>query len=166
MFFAGTFPLTIDAKNRLSIPFQVRDKMMSESDGRSFYVVPGRRPGTLMLYQNKYFETTRGSGRSIDRASAATYEWVQFEYSQCTLIDPDNQGRLLIPERLLKRAKLDREVVLMGVQDHLELWDRQAYEQFEEAGWQGYAENREPAMRELRELDEQAAVAAVPQPTA
>lgn len=143
--------MTIDAKSRLSVPFVVRDKMTREEDGKLFYVLPGRRRGTLMLFPDKYFERTRLNDYPAERISAETYTYQQFEYSQAALLEPDSQGRLLIPERLLKRAGIEREVALIGVQDHLELWDREAFEQFEAQRWEGYESARDEAMAELHE---------------
>ena len=153
MFFVGSYPLTVDAKSRVSVPFQVRDRMMGgEQEGRAFYVLPGRRAGTLMLFPNRYFEQSRPSRFATDRMSDAAFEWTQFEYSQSVLLEPDSQGRVLIPDRLLKRAGIGREVALVGVHDHLELWDRAAFERFEEESWQAYAERRESALSELRDI--------------
>ena len=43
------------------------------------------------------------------------------------LAELDKQGRVLVPPALLKHAGLGREVVVAGVHDHLEIWDRQAW---------------------------------------
>ncbi len=149
MFFVGAFPLTIDAKNRLSIPFVVRDQMVRETDGRAYYVVPGRRRGTLRLYPNAYFENLRDHFYQADAFSEETFTWAQFEYSQAVLLEADNQGRVTIPERLLKWAGLQREITLCGVHDHLEVWDRAAYDAFEAEGWERYEQMRAHAMSEL-----------------
>jgi MraZ protein len=152
MFFVGSYPLTIDAKGRLSVPFVVRDKMTREQDGKYFYVLPGRRRGTLMLYPDKYFEQTRLHGYPADQVTDPTYAFQQFEYSQAALLEPDSQFRISVPERLLKRAGISREATLIGVQDHLELWDRETYDQFEEAQWQDYESKRPAAIDELYAL--------------
>jgi MraZ protein len=151
VFLVGTYELTIDAKNRLSIPFAIRRKLDERRDGHSFYVLPGQRQGTLALYPEVYFEGLRPVPPA-ESLSEDTHRWRQFEFSQCALLDPDGQGRVLIPERLLKRAGLGKEVTLIGVQDHLELWDRRTHEEFENGQWAQYAENRAKAMQELRAL--------------
>lgn len=161
MFFVGTYPLTIDSKCRLSIPFVVRDRMMAEADGRAFFVLPGRNQGTLVLYPNQYFEQTRRHAFPSQQLTDEAYAWQQFEFSQSALVEPDSQGRILIPDRLLKRAGLVKEVVLIGVQDHLELWPREAYEAFEAQQWQDYGARRQQAVEELTQLG---AFAASPPP--
>jgi MraZ protein len=147
VFLVGTYELVIDAKNRLSIPFPIRRKLTEHS----FYVVPGYRPRTLALYPERYFEELRPVP-PVEALSDHALQWRQFEYSQCALLEPDGQGRILLPERLLRRAGIGRNVVLIGVQDHLELWNRDDFEQFEQSQWQSLAENRARAMQELKEF--------------
>lgn len=151
MFFVGMYELTIDSKNRLSIPHAIRSKMNCDADGRSFYVVPGQRRGTLAVYPERYFERTRDRIPSPEQLSEEGYQWRQFEYSQSALLDPDNQGRILIPERLLRRSGVSREVTLIGVQDRLELWNRAEFDAFQDGKWPDYPQHRAKAMRELRE---------------
>lgn len=166
MLFVGTYPVSIDAKSRLSVPYVVRDRMMRDEDGRAFYVVPGRRRGTLMLFPDKYYERRMASAVPSDAISDATYEYSQFEHSQTALVEPDTQGRILIPERLLKRVGIGKEATLIGVHDHLELWDRKGYELFEEHGWQKHPEGRSGAVKELREQSPPAAASGMAAPAA
>jgi MraZ protein len=152
MFLAGTFELTIDAKNRLSIPFVLRRKLDPERDGHALYVVPGRRTGTLALYPEKYYERLRADLPGDDALSDEAFAYRQFESSQSALLDPDGQGRVLIPERLLKRAGMDKDVTLIAVRDHLELWQRADFEAFEAEMWGAYPQKRTQAMDEMKQL--------------
>jgi DNA-binding transcriptional regulator/RsmH inhibitor MraZ len=65
-----------------------------------------------------------------------------------------------LPERLLRRTGIDKEVVLIGGQDHLELWNRAEFEAFEQAQWQNVDKNRAQAMEELKVYASPVAVAA------
>jgi MraZ protein len=150
MYFVGVYELTIDSKNRLSIPHPVRSKINADSDGRAFYVVPGRRRGILAVYPEHYYERLRRFVPPEEQLSESTQAWRQFELSQSVLLDPDNQGRILIPERLLKWGKIQKQVTLIGVQDHLEIWNREEYGRFEQEHWDDYSERRARAMKELR----------------
>ncbi len=147
MFLVGTYELVIDAKNRLSIPFNIRRKL----DEHSFYALPGGRPRTLDLYPESYFEKLRPVPPA-EYLSDSTLEYHRFELSQTGLLETDSQGRILLPDRLLKRAGIGKDVVLIGVQDHLELWNRGEFEEFETRQWEKLAENRARAMQELRAL--------------
>ena len=157
MFFVGTYELAVDGKGRVSIPQAIRTRMNYETDGRSFYVVPGQRKGTLTLYPDLHFERLRKEEPAAELLSEETYEWRQFEYSQSALLDPDSQGRILVPERLRKRAGIDKEVTLIGVQDRLELWDRAAFDAFQDERWPAYPEERVRARREIRAMQKMVA---------
>ena len=152
MFFTGTYELTVDNKNRLSIPFAVRRKLSEERDGHAFYVVPGRRPGTLDLYAEKYYERLRADLPADDSLSDEAYAYRQFEYSQSALLDPDAQGRVLIPERLLKHAGLEKDVVLLAVRDHLEVWRKADFDAFDAGMWPDYPQKRAQAIAEMKNL--------------
>lgn len=152
MFFTGTYELTIDNKNRLSIPFAVRRKLGEERDGHAFYVMPGRRPGTLALYAEKYYERLRADLPSDDSLSDEAYAYRQFEYSQSALLDPDAQGRVLIPDRLVKHAGLEKDVVLIAVRDHLEIWRKAEFAAFDASMWPDYPQKRAQALAEMKNL--------------
>ncbi len=154
MFLAGTFELSIDSKNRLSVPFAIRRKLNDDRDGHALYVVPGRRPNTLALYPEKHYERLRVDLPADDALSEETFAYRQFEASQSALLDPDGQGRVLIPERLLKRAGIGKEVALIAVRDHLELWNRADFEAFETEMWNGYPQKRTQAVEEMKSLVE------------
>ncbi len=158
--FVGTHELTIDSKNRLSIPYAVRSKLNPEKHGRCFYVLPGRRLGTLDLYPDLVFERGRQDTPASDRLSDEALAWLQFESSQTWLLDPDDQGRVLIPARLLKRAGLERDVVLIGVRDHMELWSKAAFEKFELERWTEYPAQRARAAEEIAKMRDAAAAQA------
>lgn len=150
----GSYDLTIDQKNRLSVPFAVRRKLDETNTGHSFYVMPGRRPGTLALYPEKVFERKRSNPPADEDLSDEAYEWRQWELSQTVLVDPDGQGRLLLPDRLLKRVEIESEVTLNGMHDHLELWSREAFTKFDDSKWPNYSERWVKAKGETRALEE------------
>jgi MraZ protein len=48
-------------------------------------------------------------------------------FSGAAEVTPDKQGRVMVPAALAKHARLERDVVVAGVHDHLEIWDRAAW---------------------------------------
>lgn len=147
--YTGNYELKIDEKGRISVPFQIRDNLDPNVHGKAYYIGPGRVAGTLWLCADKHYRSQRVEMPHCDRLSPAAYRWQQWEASQTQFVVPDSQGRVLIPERLLTFSRLPREVVLIGMFDHMEIWARDAFTAFEEKGWQDFAELREPAMKEL-----------------
>ncbi len=119
MLLTGTFARSVDDKQRLAIPKSLREAL---SPAKALYVAPGT-DGSLAIY------TEESLARLADRlaqASPAGPEVRAFNrmfFAQVQRVEIDGQGRIRLPAELAKLAGIDREAVLLGVQDHLELWD-------------------------------------------
>ena len=124
----GEHDLTIDDKNRLLVPADVRKLMNSERDGDAFFLVIGvnRKP---WLYPEKYYETMVGQVPSDITPDKDLLSRDQLLFGMASRLEWDKQGRVLVPDKTLKRTGLGRDVTLIGVRDHLELWNRTDWEQ-------------------------------------
>lgn len=138
MIFTGTYELTVDPKNRLSIPAGVRSAMDPERDGARFYLVPGGRKGTLALYGDRYFERYAEECHSSLQATDEKDDFEQVFYSMATLLDIDKQGRVVLPQRILDYAGLGKKVTLAGRRDHLVIWNRDDFRAFMDKNWDRY----------------------------
>ncbi len=131
MVFAGTFEHTIDAKSRVAIPAQVRAQVgKTGRNGKAaavrFWVAMGER-GSLCLYTPSAFKVLSAelARRPDDTDELDRYE--RYFYSLATEVEMDSAGRIRLPETLIKLAKLDKDVVLIGVNDRIEIRDRQTW---------------------------------------
>lgn len=150
MLLTGRYDCVVDAKNRVSIPFSIRKMLSAAEDGKAYYALPGRRTGTISIYPDRYYERTiRPPMPAGTELSDPAYEWLQFECGQTATLEEDSQGRVLIPEWLLKRAGIEKEATLIGVRDHMELWDRKTYESFLNRLWPTYSDLRASTADEL-----------------
>ena len=125
----GEYQHVIDGKNRVLISNKLRSQIDSEVHGSNFYLVLGAN-GILCLYPEKYFEQI---ALSVELRSTAPDEAVAFErmsFALASKVELDGQGRLLLNERLRKRAGLKEKVTLVGVRDHIELWNSKHWEQY------------------------------------
>lgn len=128
----GEYELTIDDKNRMLIPSEVRKSLDPERDGEAFFLVFGtnRKP---WLYPERQYERQVAQ---IQQDLAPTDDVLAFDqmlFAMASRLEWDKQGRVLIPEKTLRRTGLNREVTLIGVRDHLELWNRDDWEVQREA---------------------------------
>ena len=64
---------------------------------------------------------------TLDPLSKETRRIERFLFSAASESEPDKQGRVIIPARLLKHAQLSRDVVIAGMRDRLEIWDRETW---------------------------------------
>ncbi len=140
MIFTGYYEHSIDAKNRLAIPSKIRGQLNPRRDGKALVLVPGQPPNTLWLYTQNHFEELAGQVDSALIPDDNRLPWEQIFFSFAEYLEPDAQGRILLPERMTARAGLERDVVICGVRDHLEIWPRRAFEEIITKGWQNYRE--------------------------
>ena len=126
--FNGTFEHTIDSKNRLAIPSEVRSLVQREAgqgEGDPIRLVVTIGAGrSLSLFTEAGFEQRARELKALaaDRQKLNAFRRVLFSLSQ--RLELDRQGRLLLPADMLRRTGLSGQVVLIGVDDHLELRDR------------------------------------------
>jgi MraZ protein len=127
MLLTGTHPRTLDDKNRLVLPSRIRDQM---GEVAKLFVTKAQDQ-SLGLYRPQEVEQLAAK---IDQASATSQEVRVFSrmfFASMEEVEVDRAGRILIPERLVQYAGLRHEVVLVGVRDHMELWDAGRWQQYE-----------------------------------
>jgi MraZ protein len=118
----GTHDHTIDEKSRLTLPAKFR---------RSFeggvVVTRGLDP-CLVAYPRDEWARSQSRIADLDTLSGEARQLQRAVYANAVEGDLDRQGRFVIPAKLKEFAGLDRDVVVAGVNDHLEIWDRAAWE--------------------------------------
>lgn len=126
MLLTGTYPRTLDEKNRLGLPRRVREQL---GEPETLFVTPGPDQ-CLWLYSQVGLERL---AETLDQSPATDAEARVFRrlyFAQTESVDVDGSGRILIPDRLIRFAGLEHEVVLIGVRDHLELWDAGRWQEY------------------------------------
>ena len=125
----GEYEHTLDEKSRLFISNKLRSQVDAEEHGSNFYLVLGAN-GILCLYPEKYFEQI---ALAVAPGTAAPDETVAFErisFALASRVELDRQGRLLLAEKIRKRAGLKNHLTLVGVRDHIEIWNSKDWEQY------------------------------------
>jgi MraZ protein len=119
----GEHELTLDDKNRLLVPAEIRKSLHPERDGQAFFLVVGQNRKLWFYPENYYGQLVSRSQQEIT-VDEDVLAFDQMHFARASRVEWDKQGRLVIPEKSLRRAELGREVTLIGVRDHLELWNR------------------------------------------
>ncbi len=120
--FLGEYEHTIDDKNRLTLPARFREAF---TDG---CVVTREMDGCLSVYAPdgwERFVALRLEG--LDPFTREARQMRRFVFAGAVEATPDKQGRVMLPPALVAHAKLGREVVVAGVHDHVEIWNRAAW---------------------------------------
>lgn len=135
--FTGQYERTIDAKNRIQLPSQLRSAVDPDRDGAGLYVTLGEQRGTLAIYTERGFEelAARIETEYMSGPESRRFE-LQF-YGLASHVEMDKQGRLVLPDRLRKKAKLGEDVFLVGQKQRIEVWNRDELEQSMRIDWDG-----------------------------
>src|SRR5215216_1694631 len=113
----GAHEHTIDDKNRLTLPAKFRE---SFAEG---LVVARGFDGCLQVFRGEDWLRLA----ALDPFSPEARRIQRFLYTGASEAELDKQGRVMIPAPLLQHAQLKRDVVVAGMRDHLEIWDREAW---------------------------------------
>ena len=125
----GEYQHVVDDKGRVLVSNKLRSQIDADEHGSNFYLVLGAN-GVLCLYPEKCFEQI---SLAVGPGSAAPDEALAFERISSALtskVELDGQGRLLLNEKLRKRAGLKEQITMIGVRDHIELWNSESWEQY------------------------------------
>jgi transcriptional regulator MraZ len=119
--FLGEHEHTLDQKGRLTLPAKYRD---SFPEG---LVLTRGMDGCVFAYAKADWSELASRLAGLDTLGRDDRMMKRHFFSGAAEVMPDRQGRLMIPATLASHAKLDRDVVVAGVFDHLEIWDRAAW---------------------------------------
>lgn len=112
----GEFHHSIDDKNRLIIPSKFRDEIGSR------FVLTRGLDGCLFVYSLENFEKIVDKLKSLPFTKKDARTFMRFFLSGATICEFDKQGRINIASSLIEYAKIKKECAVIGVNDRLEIW--------------------------------------------
>lgn len=118
----GEFNHSIDSKGRLIIPSKLRDSL-----GEHFVITKGM-DGCLFLYPENEWEAFEEKLRTLPLTNKKARDFKRFFLGSAVDGEIDKQGRVLISSSLRTYAGLEKEVVLAGVLDKVEIWSKEAWD--------------------------------------
>ena len=118
----GEFNHSIDSKGRLIIPSKLR-----ESLGEHFVITKGM-DGCLFLYPENEWEAFEEKLRTLPLTNKKARDFKRFFLGSAVEGELDKQGRVLRSSSLRTYANLEKEVVLAGVLDKVEIWSKEAWD--------------------------------------
>ena len=141
MLLTGSYCRSLDEKLRIAIPKRLRDAMQCPAGG-GLFVAPGTDASLAMYTEDAFARLAeRLAHASPTRQDVRAFS--RLFYGQAQRVETDRQGRIRIPPELAQLAQLEKEIVLLGVQDHLELWAA--------ARWQSYRTEKQGHYDEIAE---------------
>jgi mraZ protein len=121
--FMGEFHHTIDSKGRLIVPSRVREDL-----GDQFIVTRGLE-GCLFIYPKSEWDTIIQKYKQLPDTKDRRY-FMRIFLSGATTCELDKQGRINIPVPLVDYATLEKDCIIIGVDERLEVWSKERWENF------------------------------------
>jgi len=126
--FLGEHQHNLDAKGRITLPARFREALGSDA------VLSRGKDGCLSLHRREEWEVIAAGQRELMKRGAQERTMARSFFAGATPVAPDAQGRIAIPSSLRTYAHLDKEVVVSGVYDYIEIWDAERFREVEGAG--------------------------------
>lgn len=135
--FIGEYQHSIDLKKRLAVPSKFRTELKNK------IVITRGLDKCLFIYPMKVWEELAGKLGTLPVGESSTRSFIRLMLAGASDSEIDKQGRILIPDFLKEYAGLDKNVVIAGVYNRLEIWD--------ENKWDEYKKNAEKNTDEIAE---------------
>ena len=124
--FMGEYNHTIDAKGRLIVPSKFRELL-----GEEFVITKGL-DGCLFMYSSEEWKNIEVKFREISQFSKDARKFARFFFASAAVCEMDKQGRVLISAVLREFAGIEKEVVLAGVVNRIEIWSKDRWQETSE----------------------------------
>ncbi len=136
--FMGEYTHNIDRKERLIMPAKFREEL-----GERVYITRGM-DGCLTVYPLEEWTSLYKKYSSLPTTNPDARMFMRFFMAKATEVEPDGQGRILIPGSLVKEAALEKECYIIGVANRVEIWSKDRWLALQEEmlpSYEKFAEN-------------------------
>ena len=126
LLFVGEYEHTLDQKQRLAVPSELREVMDAKVHGEGFMAAPGSNDCLWLWPEKTFSQLSMALGGSLV-GDPNMQEFERLVFSQAARVPLDSAGRVRIPDRLLQKFGLTGSIMILGVRDHIELCDPTAW---------------------------------------
>ena len=130
----GEYSHNLDAKGRVFMPAKFREEL-----GEKFIASRGIGKCLFVFSEESWSEFT-GKLKTIPITDQKAQVFLRMLFASATECEPDKQGSILLPARLREYAGMDKEVVAIGVMSRVELWSKEAWDDYNAAASDDYEE--------------------------
>lgn len=123
MFF-GNYSHSLDEKGRLVIPRKMRDDL-----GNHIFIMKGF-DGALAIYKEEAFSAVVEELKRYSFLKKENRDYLRIKLASIVELEVDKMGRVQIPTAILAKYHINKDVVVLGAGDHIEVWDNESYEKY------------------------------------
>jgi MraZ protein len=124
----GSYGYSVDSKGRINIPAKLRKEMSPEAENK--FVITRGYDGCLYLYPFDEWAKVANDAKQLSKVDPdhRLYQRKLAEFASDAKLDA--QSRIVLPKDLLQHAEIENEVLIIGVLDHIEVWNPQRYKAY------------------------------------
>ncbi|MBN2309990.1 MAG: division/cell wall cluster transcriptional repressor MraZ [Candidatus Hydrogenedentes bacterium] len=132
----------LDDKGRITVPRRVRETM--DVNGHAVWYMTRGFDHCIFVFHRDSWNGICAHANRYSSMNAEALDFRRLFIGSVAEVKPDGQGRMAVPPHLREHAGLDKDAVLIGVDDHLELWNPETWRAFRESKEAGYKEMAAP----------------------
>lgn len=117
----GEYSYSIDVKGRVNFPSRLREHL-----GERFILAKGLGDSCIFVYSLEEWTNIENKIKQLPMTSARNIQ--RFLFASAIDVEPDKQGRIVIPQNLREYANLDKEAMFIGASSHCEIWNKADWE--------------------------------------
>jgi MraZ protein len=121
--FFGETAINLDEKGRLAVPIRYRDAVAEQCGNRMVLTYSAFDSRSLWLQPEKTWERVRDDVMALPNFNASHRSLQRRLVGSATVVEPDGNGRILLPPSLRQVAGLEKRVIFLGLGNRFEIWD-------------------------------------------
>lgn len=130
--FMGEYQHTLDTKGRLIVPAKFREDLGAGA------VLTRGLDHCLFLFPMDEWRVLEEKLKTLPLTKAGARQFVRFLFSGATECELDKQGRLIVPQNLRDYAQIQKDAVVIGVSNRIEIWSKETWEAYVEEAEESY----------------------------
>lgn len=127
-YFSGEYEGKVDAKGRIVLPARIKSKLPAAS-GNELVVTRGFEP-CLVVYPMIEWKKVHAKVAGLNEFNPEYRRFQRNFFRGNTEVEFDSSGRFLLPKSMLRFASIEKEVVVVGIGNRVEIWDPERYDEF------------------------------------
>ncbi len=127
-YFSGEYEAKLDTKGRMVLPARLKAALAAENEGK-IVIIRGFEP-CLVIYPQVEWQKVFEKVAALNEFVTENRNFQRNFLRGNTEVELDDQGRFLVPKTMLKYADLEKEAIIVGVANRIEIWNSERYEEF------------------------------------
>jgi MraZ protein len=124
--FRGSFEHSVDSKGRVSVPSRFREIFSERYEGKLVLTMDFDK--CIMAYPLEEWERVEEKIKALPQSQKEVKDYMRHVFSNAAECELDKQGRILIPPALREGARISKAVLIVGMLDKMEIWDKAAWD--------------------------------------